>query len=350
MHTSPPAIAVVIVSFNTRALLADCLRSLQGCALPLRVVVVDNASSDGSAAMVREQFPAVTLLEPGENLGFAGGNNYALRALFSDKETRRQGDKETVSADSLGLTEPLPVSQSPSLAAHASGLDYVLLLNSDTVVQPGAIEALAAFLDEHPRVGMASPRLLNPDGSVQPAAFRFPTLSMELLDLFPPGEALPGRLYGSWWHGRYPQERAEPPAPFPVDHPLGACMLVRTQALAEAGVFDEGFFMYSEEVDLCWRIRAAGWAIWQAPEARVLHYGGASTSQFRQRMFVELYRSRTRFAELHRGPAFRLARRLIVRAGALRLALIAWRDYVRGRLLRDELRARLLAYGDVFKL
>jgi len=80
----------------------------------------------------------------------------------------------------------------------------VLLLNPDTVVHAGAIEALAAFLDAHPRVGAVGPRLLNTDGSLQPAAFRFPTLAMTLLDLFPPGQALPGRLYGSWWHGRYP--------------------------------------------------------------------------------------------------------------------------------------------------
>ncbi|MFL5803267.1 MAG: molybdopterin cofactor-binding domain-containing protein, partial [Roseiflexaceae bacterium] len=122
------------------------------------------------------------------------------RSGYRDKVTRWQGDKviAPIDADSVTLSPGHPVTLS---------VDYALLLNPDTVVHPGAIETLAAFLEAHPRVGVAGPRLLNPDGSVQPAAFRFPTLAMSLIDLFPPGEVLPGRLYGSWWHGRYPQER-----------------------------------------------------------------------------------------------------------------------------------------------
>src|SRR5262245_4682624 len=177
------SIGVVIVSFNTCDLLRGCLESLRcGCTLPLRIVVVENGSRDDSAAMTRACFPEVDLIALEQNIGFAAGTNVGLCRL------------------GVGAETPTPNSQLPAP-------DYVLLLNPDTTIHRGAIEALAVFLDAHPRVGAVGPRLLNSDGSVQPAAFRFPTLAMTLLDLFPPGEVLPGRLYSSWWHGRYPQER-----------------------------------------------------------------------------------------------------------------------------------------------
>jgi hypothetical protein len=332
---SHPTVAAVIVSYNTAALLRDCLASLASCRLPLQIVVIDNASRDGSAALVRAEFPAVALVEAGYNAGFAGGTNLGLAAL--------------------GLLDERPATDEASRAAaeaRPSSLvlrpSSILVLNPDTVVQPGAVEALVAFLEAHPRVGLVGPRLLNPDGSAQPAAFRFPTLAMAALDLFPPGEVLPGRLYGSWWHGRYPQDGGE--APFPIDHPLGACMLVRREALAAAGPMDAGYFMYSEEVEWCWRIRRAGWAIWQVPAARVTHVGGAATRQFRHKMLVALWRSRDRFAAVA-GPPWRYrAHRAIVRAGMLRLTLEGWRAYARGDLSRDELRARLLAYGEITRM
>ncbi|MEN9936206.1 MAG: hypothetical protein RLZZ387_2785 [Chloroflexota bacterium] len=306
-----PTVGIAIVSFNTRELLHACLDSLRACALPLHTVVVDNASRDGSAAMVRSCFPEVALLEPGQNLGFAGGTNLALRTL-----------------------------QQQSFPP-----EYLLLLNSDTVVHHGALEALVAFLEHHPRVGAVGPRLLNLDGTTQPAAFRFPTLLMTALDLFPPGEVLPGRLYGSWWHGRYPQEQGD--APFPIDHPLGACILARREVVQQVGLLDEGYFMYAEEVDWCLRVRCAGWAIWQEPRARVTHVGGASTSQFRSRMLVALYASRMRFFRAHYGPRSARRHALVIRAGALRLALDAWLGYARRRIGRDELRARLWASAQI---
>lgn len=334
-----PTVAAIIVSYNTRALLGDCLRSLRRCTLPLRILVVDNGSRDGSPELVRDGFPEAELVEAGRNAGFAGGTNIGLRALGSerDTETRRHGDRERLSV-------PVGVPRPPGLPVYP----YVLVLNPDTVVHPGAIEAMVAFLEAHPRVGLVGPRLLNPDGTPQPAAFRFPTLLMTALDLFPPGELLPGRLLNSWWHGRYPQERGD--APFPIDHPLGACMLVRRELLADVGAMDEAYFMYSEEVEWCWRIRRAGWAIWQVPDARVTHVGGAATRQFRRAMQVALWRSRARFAD-QVGPPWRAsAHRAIVRAGMLRLALGAWRDYWRGAIGRDELRARLAGYGEIIRI
>ncbi len=311
----PPTIGVVIVSYNTAALLRACLQSLRACRLPLRVLVVDNASADHSADMVRAQFPDVHLIALAHNAGFAAANNIGLRWLGY-----AQND------------------------SHPP--EFALLLNPDTVVQSGALETLVAFLHAHPRVGLVAPRLRNPDGSVQAAAFRFPTLSMSLLDVFPPGEALPGRLDGSWWHGRYPQE-ATTNAPFAIDHPLGACMLTRRAVIAQVGLLDERYFMYSEEIDWCWRIRRAHWAIWQVPQAHVVHVGGAATGQFRQRMLVELHRSRAAFFRQHYSPAFLHAHRSITTPGMLRAALLAWGAYGRGALTRDELRTRLWAYAMV---
>jgi hypothetical protein len=197
---------------------------------------------------------------------------------------------------------------------------------------------------------VVAPRLLNADGSTQAAAFRFPTLSMSLLDLFPPGEVLPGRFYGSWWHGRYPQERERDPEPFPIDHPLGACMLVRRAVLDEVGLLDDAYFLYSEEIDWCWRIRQAGWAIWQEPRARVTHLGGASTGQVRYPMLIELHRSRVRFFRQHYPRHWLAAHRAITRVGMLRLLLLAWYHYARQRLAPGELRARLWAYSHIARL
>jgi N-acetylglucosaminyl-diphospho-decaprenol L-rhamnosyltransferase len=325
-----PTIGVVIVSYNTCELLRGCLESLRGCAQPLRVVVVENASHDGSAAMVRAQFPQVELIALEHNSGFAAGTNVGLRRVMSS-EFRV-----------LSSEEP----QNSKLRTHNSKLDYVLLLNPDTIVHPGAVETLAGFLEAHPRIGAVGPRLLNPDESIQAAAFRFPTLAMTLLDLFPPGEALPGRLYGSRWQGRYPQERTAG-EPFPIDHPLGACIMTRRAVLEQVGLLDEQFFMYSEEVDWCYRVRRAGWSIWQEPRALVTHVGGAATSQFRSRMLVALYESRLRFFRKHYPPRFIRWHMRIARAGMLRAALLAWRDYARGALSGDELRARLWAYGRI---
>ena len=307
-----PTVGVAIVSYNTRELLHACLDSLRACKLPLRVVVVDNGSRDDSPHMVRSCFAEVELIEAGANLGFAGGTNRGLQALMA-----------------------------------AERPDYLLMLNSDTEVCAGAIEALVAFLEAHPRVGAVGPRLLNPDRTTQPAAFRFPTLAMTAIDLFPPGEVLPGRLYGSWWHGRYAEEQYD--EPFAIDHPLGACILTRPAVLEEVGLLDEGYFMYSEEVDWSLRVRRAGWAIWQVPQARVVHVGGASTRQLRARMLVALYTSRLRFFRRNYGERAAARHAAIIRAGALRHILLAWCDHARGRLQHAELRERLWAYGEILR-
>ncbi|MDW8406002.1 glycosyltransferase family 2 protein [Chloroflexus sp.] len=306
MEDTLSPIGVVVVSYNTAPLLRRCLASLQQCALPLRIVVVDNGSRDESAALVRREFPAVMVRERPDNPGYAAACNEGIALL----------------AETCGA---------------------ILVLNPDTEVLPGAIEAMAAFLAAHPRVGLVGPRLLNPDRTLQRAAFRFPDLISTALDLFPPGEVLPGRLYDSWWHGRYPAELGN--EPFPIDYPLGACMLVRSATIAEVGGMDEGYFMYCEEVDWCRRIKQAGWAIWQTPAAQVIHVGGAATGQFRWRMQVALWQARARYMAKFASPATQRAFQILVTVGMLRLMGQAWRKYVIGQIDRDTLRSQLLAYS-----
>ncbi len=271
ISVSQPTVSVIIVSYNTRALLARCLASLAAEPRPPdEVIVVDNASADDSAAMVRAQFPHAQVIANSDNRGFAAACNQGLRAA--------QGE-------------------------------YLCLLNPDTELFPGALDALAAFLHAQPTVGLVGPTLLHSDGTYQHAAFRFPTLAMAFLDVFP----LHHRLLNSRLNGRYPFARYE--QPFAMDHPLGACMMARRAVCADAGLLDERFFMYCEEIDWCRRIKQAGWEIMHVPGARVMHHGGQSTRQQAGRMFVELHRSRFRLFGKHHSWGYRWAARAIVAVG-----------------------------------
>jgi GT2 family glycosyltransferase len=274
MQCGAPAMSIVVVSYNVASLLTRCLEAVLAEEVPggCEVIVVDNASVDGSAAIVRERFPAVRLVANATNAGFARATNQGL--------------------------------------ALARGR-ALLLLNPDTEPCPGALGALLDFLDRHPDAAAVGPALRNPDGTRQRACFRFPTLAMFFLDLFP----LHPRLMESRLNGRYPAERRG--RPFRIDHPLGACILIRREALDRVGPLDEGYFMYCEEVDWCWRARRAGWQIYHVPRAVVVHHGGQSARQAPEAMFIALYRSRLRLIERTCGPAKRAAARAIMRAGLL---------------------------------
>ena len=305
-----PAVAdlsVVIVSWNTRELLLRCLAALDAAAGGLRVeaIVVDNGSTDGTPEAVQACFTEVQLIALGANPGFAAANNRGLAA---------------------------------------AGGRTICLLNPDTEPRPGALRALVDYLDRHPDVGMVGPRLLNPDGSEQAVGFRFPTLAQVFLDFFPFG----GRLAGSRLNGRYP--RAPRDRAFPIDFPLGACMAVRRAVLDTTGPLDEGFFIYSEEVDWCRRLRDDGWRVVCLPTSEIVHHGGQSTGQQPGRMFVELHRSRRRYYRRRHGPAFVLAAQLLTRIGVLKETIVAWRRLRRGELTRAQWRDRVRACGEVFRL
>lgn len=249
--------SVVIVSWNTRRLTSDCLASLPAAAGPLRweAWVVDNASTDGSPEAIRTEFPDVHLIANAVNLGFAAANNLAIRA-------------------SRGR--------------------YVLLLNSDTVMAPGSLAALVQFAEARPALGVAGPMLLNPDGSFQSGPIPFPSLWTEGLSTTGLGK----RLRFAGYPSRGPEVSGLAQR---TDYVSGACMLARRQAVDEVGLLDEGYFMYSEEPDWCWRMRQRGWETWYTPDARVTHFGGQSTHQVRDPMYIALHRSKVRFFRQHRG-------------------------------------------------
>jgi len=276
-------LAVVIVSYNTRELLRACLRSVyaQG-GVDLQVWVVDNASTDGSPDMVRAEFPRARLLAQARNLGFAAGNNVALRAIGFEGHR----------SDAPGAGLP----------------QFVLFLNPDTEVLPGALACMLEFLRVVPRAGVVGPALTYPDHSFQHSAFRFPNLWHLWFDFFP----WPGRLVDSGLNGRYAPARYRAGIPFPVDHPLGAAMLARAEVIQQVGLMDESFFMYAEEIDWCMRVKRAGWEVYCVPAARIVHHAGASTCRCRLQMTEALWRSRFRLFEKHYGPAFNLAARLLV--------------------------------------
>lgn len=253
-----PALSIVVVNWNTRDHLARCLCSLDRVALDrdrVELFVVDNASADGSGAMVAQRFGWAQLIANEENVGFARANNQAI--------LRSQGR-------------------------------YVLLLNSDTEIWPGAAEQLLAFMDAHPKAGAAGARLLNADGSLQHSCHPMLTPEREFWRLTFLDRLAPKATYD--------MERWEIDRPRPVDVIKGACLLLRRAALDEVGVLDEGYFMYTEEVDLCYRLVTAGWERWWVPQATVVHYGGASARQAAQEMYVHLYRSKVQFYRKFGGP------------------------------------------------
>jgi N-acetylglucosaminyl-diphospho-decaprenol L-rhamnosyltransferase len=242
-------VAVIIVSYEVRDLLSGCLKSLAEQGGGLEVVVVDNASSDGSAEMVPEQFPSVRLIRNKENRGFGAAAN-----------------------------EGIAVTTAP----------YVLSLNPDTVLKPGAVEALAGYLDDHSEVGAVGPKIVRPDGSLDLAARRsFPSPAVALLRL-----TLLSRLFPrSRRLARYNLTHRSPEVAQEIDSGTGACLMFRRQALDQVGVYDEAFFMYGEDLDLCFRLKVAGWKVMYWPQAVVTHYNGQSSRQRSSAMIREFHRS-----------------------------------------------------------
>ncbi len=283
-------LSIIIVNWNTRELLADCLESVvrsqesgvrgqrkedltpDPCPLITEVFVVDNASTDGSAAMVREQFPWVHLIENRENAGFARANNQGIAA--------------------------------------ATGR-YVLLLNPDTEVHPGALAALVSFMDAQPQAGACGARLLNADGSLQPSCHPMLTPGREFWRL-----VFLDRL---WLRATYPVRHWDAITSRRVEAIKGACLLLRRAALDHVGLLDESYFIYTEEVDLCYRLAQAGWELWYVPAAAITHYGEASSRQVAEAMYIQLYRSKVQFYRKFGGEARgRQARALLALAYAPR--------------------------------
>lgn len=325
-------LAVVIVSYNVRDLLQDCLAATfaslaRSPELATSVWVVDNASADGSAALVAANFPQVHLLPSETNLGFAAGNNLALKALGFREP--RPVVPEVGQAIAQGHQ---PFWQRSGLGAEATP-DLVLLLNPDAEPVDDAIGQMAHFLAAHPEAGGVGAQLRYPDGRFQHGAFRFPGLLQLWFDFFPPR---PRRLLDSRLNGRYPRRLYAAGRPFPVDFVLGAALMVRRAAIEAAGLLDPGYFMYAEEVDWCWRMRRAGQRFYSLPAAVVIHHGGASARQFRSQSFLNLWRSRQRLYERFYGPLRRALAVFIVQLGMQAEARAAAAAAARGEISDAE--------------
>lgn len=273
-------LSILIITWNTRDLLAACLTALaaelqQFVADQVEVVVIDNASTDGSAALVQQRFPWVRLVQNCVNVGFAAANNQAMQ--------------------------------------QASGR-YLFLLNPDTEVYPQALATLVQFMETQPTVAVAGPRYLNPDGSLQISCYPAPTLAREGWRLFHLDRLYPFGVYpmASWCMATSRR----------VDVVQGAAFLVRRTALEQVGLFDTTYFIYTEETDLCQRIRRAGWSIYFVPAASILHHGGQSTRQVALAMFLQLYRSKLLYFRKHHGAgATFLYKLLLFCATLVRLSL-----------------------------
>jgi GT2 family glycosyltransferase len=305
-------LSIIIVNWNARDLLSRCLKSLEkGTAgIAAETWVVDNASTDGSTDMVRSAFPELHLTANSKNLGFAAANNQS--------------------------------------AMKARGR-YLLLLNPDTEVLPGALHSLVAYADAHPEIGVLGPKLLDLDRSHQRSCWRgYPGLAMALSDA----------LY-LWKVPWIPIARlseyhsSELVEPRDVDHLLGACMLIRREAWRDVGYLDEGYFLFLEETDWCLRAKRAGWRVVYYPHAAIIHHGQHSTRQAPASNLLHLYRSYCHFYRRHH-PNHRVGllalKGVIAFASVLRIGLWTVRTWQsRESEAREQGRRMVAGYQQVLR-
>lgn len=300
-------LSIVIVNWNVRDLLRSCVTSILA-SVPAssnpQIIVVDNASTDGSVAMMCTEFPQVTLIPNTENRGFTVGNNQGIEIA--------QGR-------------------------------YVLLLNADTEVLGDALPILTHYMDAHPDVGLVGPQLLFPDGQVQSSRRRFPTRTTLFLE-------------STWLESLTPRSILEryyvldrPDASITdVDWVTGAAMLIRRQVIRQVGGMDEGFFMYSEELDWCRRIKAAGWRVVYYPPAQIIHHEGKSSEQAVPERHINFQRSKIRYTGKYHGRGAAAALRCFL------LATYSWQlglEVIKGilRHKRALRRQRAKAYWQVLR-
>ena len=255
METRLIDLSIIIVNWNTKEYLLRCLKSVFGSenSPSWEVLVVDNGSQDGSGKEVKQFFPKIHLIANEQNLGFAKATNQ-------------------------GLT-------------HASGR-HLLLLNPDTEVKQGAIDRLVHFTENHPDAGIAGGQLLNPDGSKQNSIANFPSLATELLNK---------TLLRRFFPEKFPGKERVYLKPIEVDSVIGACMVVRREAMEKIGVLDEDYFLFFEETDWCYRMKRAGWKVFHVPRAEVVHFQGRGAEPKKREAKVEYYHSRYHFFKKNRG-------------------------------------------------
>ncbi|MCC7359786.1 MAG: glycosyltransferase family 2 protein [Anaerolineales bacterium] len=304
-----PDIAILIVSYNAAGVLPACLDSLPAGAAGLssETIVVDNASTDDSVTVLRERYPQIRLFANPQNVGFAAANNQA---------------------------------------AAAARARYLLLLNPDTVVRPGALRALVTCAEAHPQAGTLGPRLLNADGTPQRSCWRgFPGLGMALADALYLWK-LPGLPLARGAEYR-PSELTDTRE---VDHLLGAALLVSRALWEQLGGLDSSYFLFLEETDWCYRAQRAGRPSYFTPEAVIVHLGEHSMRQNPRRNLPQFYRSYCQFYRKHHTPGLirrALLKAIIAAAAIVRLALWGWRRLRRPGAARAQARAMQAGYAQV---
>lgn len=277
-------LSVVIPSYNTRELMEQALRTVAEASEGLRVqvIVVDNASRDGSPEMVEARFPGAELIRNDRNLGFGGANNIAFRRVKGR---------------------------------------HVLLLNSDTIVRADTLRALVEFMDAHPEAGAAGCKILNPDGTLQLDCRRgFPTPSAAFCKLTGLSRLFPR----SRRFARYNLTYLDPEETNEVDALSGSCMIVRRRVLEEVGGFDEDYFMYGEDLDWCYRMRQAGWKIYYVPATQIIHFGGASGRGESMRIQFRKNAAMSIFVRKHMRDRYRFFPAWLLRAGILAYGLYSF--------------------------
>ena len=330
-------LAVIILSYNTKALLRQAISSVLASAaltadrLTVDVVVVDNASADGSADMVAAEFPQVYLVASEKNLGYTGGNNLGMARLGFDTAARPNLRDLTPARFLMNLP------------------DFVLLLNADAEVVGDALWQMANFLAKYPSAGACGAHLNYGDGTFQHGAFALPTFFQVALDFFPL-TGVPGaqRLHNSLLNGRYPAFLWESKDPFPVDFVLGAALMVRREVILQVGGLDDAFFLYCEEMDWCLRMEEAGWGVFAVPTAQVTHHEAQSSKQVRWPAYIQLWRSRFRFYTKHEriySPQYVEWVRRLVQVGLWRRTTQAHQRFARGEITGEQLAEELAAYA-----
>ena len=298
-------VTVVIPSYNTRDLMEQALRTVMEAAvgMEIEIVVVDNASRDGSADMVEEKFPQVELIRNEKNVGFAAANNVAFE--------RARGR-------------------------------YVLLLNSDTVVRPDTLKCLAQFLDECPEAGAAGCKILNPDGTLQLESRRgFPTPAAAVWKLTGMSRLFPN----SPRFARYNLTYLDPEEVSEVDALSGSCMMVRREVIEQVGRLDEAYFMYGEDLDWCYRMRQAGWQIYYVPHTAIIHFRGQSGRAEEMRVQYRKNESMAIFAQKHMRKRYRFFPLWLLHAGIVIYGIYSFIRPLSRRLTLPAIDGLLLLIG-----
>lgn len=295
-------ISFVIVNWNTKDLLRGCLDSIGKTVRSLshEIIVVDNASSDGSVEMLAREYPSVCVIANSKNRGFGAANNQAFPVMKGK---------------------------------------YALLINTDAVLTEGAAEKLWNFAEAHPRTAMVCGQLLNADGSKQNSVAAFPTL----LTLF-----LNTSLLEYLFPGRYPSKRYDHREPLEIESAIGACMMVRGRALEEVSYFDERYFFFFEETDLAFAMRKAGWGVYQVPDAYIYHFQGQSIGRS-ARSRIEFYRSRYQFLRKWHGGAYYRAAAAVIFLRLLADALLNAAGVLFTLGLAAGIRRKLAVYAQIIQ-